>query len=172
MRISSILLPCMSEVTSNFIASSNFRPTISAFQSGGGLIKIAFSKALPTITRAMSRVGGAMRPEALHEGTSRSGDRAAKGMPRPRLCTRRLHPATGSHLPSEDTAPPCAVALRLLHPTSYRQKIYSAKNSRTLSIQDFARGLWRESSWFIDSSSSCNNSLWRAVSLTGVSTMT
>src|SRR5690242_15921252 len=49
----------------------------------------------------MSRVGGAMRPEALHEGTSRSGDRAAKGMPRPRLCTRRLHPATGTHLPSK-----------------------------------------------------------------------
>jgi hypothetical protein len=46
-------------------------------------------------------------PRSVARGASRSGDRAAKGMPRPHQCTAgRSHPALRSHLPAEDTAPP------------------------------------------------------------------
>jgi hypothetical protein len=49
-------------------------------------------------------------PQSAARGTLRSRDRAAAGMSRPRQePVRRLHPAAGSHLPSEDTAPPSAV---------------------------------------------------------------
>ena len=53
--------------------------------------------------------GGA--PQSVARGALRSRDRAAAGMPRPH-CWGRLHSASGSHLPAEDTAPPCAVATR------------------------------------------------------------
>jgi hypothetical protein len=52
----------------------------------------------------------AVAPRSVARGASQDGDRAAEGMPRPHICTRGA-PASryGSHLPSEDTAPPCAV---------------------------------------------------------------
>ena len=52
-----------------------------------------------------------MAPQSVARGTLRSRDRAAAGMPRPRLWYMgRPHPATGSHLPLEETASPYAVA--------------------------------------------------------------
>jgi hypothetical protein len=45
-------------------------------------------------------------PQSVARGAPRSGDRAAAGMPdRTKIPMGRLQPATGSHLPSEDTAP-------------------------------------------------------------------
>jgi len=50
-------------------------------------------------------------PRAWPEGPRESGDRAAAGMPeRAKVCMGRQQSATGSHLPLEDTAPPCAVS--------------------------------------------------------------
>ena len=67
-----------------------------------------------------------MRPEALHEGPAKR-DRAAEGMPRPIICTRgRLHPALGSHLPAEDTAPPLrgrASLIGALQPRLWRHRV-------------------------------------------------
>ena len=57
-------------------------------------------------------------PRSVAPGPRRSGGSGSRGDATTRLYTGRLHPATGSHLPSEDTAPPCAVALRLLGPTA------------------------------------------------------
>ena len=52
-----------------------------------------------------------MAPQSVARGAPRSGDRAAAGLPRLRLWYMgRPHPATGSHLPLEETAPPYAVA--------------------------------------------------------------
>ena len=52
-----------------------------------------------------------MAPQSVARGAPRSGDRAAAGMPdRATVLLGRRHPATGSHLPLEDTAPPFAVA--------------------------------------------------------------
>ena len=51
------------------------------------------------------------RPQSVARGALRSRDRAAAGMPRPH-CWGAPHSASGSHLPVEDTAPPCAVATR------------------------------------------------------------
>jgi hypothetical protein len=49
-------------------------------------------------------------PQSAARGAPQSGDRAAAGMSRPRQePVGRLHPAAGSHLPSEETAPPLAV---------------------------------------------------------------
>jgi hypothetical protein len=49
-------------------------------------------------------------PQSVARGVPRSGDRAAAGMPdRAKVYMGRLHPAMGSHLPSEDTASPFAV---------------------------------------------------------------
>jgi len=66
----------------------------------------------------LSNTYGAMRPEALQEGPREAGIGQRRGCHDRIMSTAgRLHPATGSHLPSEDTAPPCAVALHLLRPT-------------------------------------------------------
>src|SRR5690242_14696504 len=65
-------------------------------------------------------------PQSVVRGAPRSGDRAAAGMLRPCLwILRRSHPAAaGSHLPAEDTAPPCAVApFRVVAPCPAPQKI-------------------------------------------------
>jgi hypothetical protein len=52
-----------------------------------------------------------MAPQSVARGAPRSGDRAASGMPeRAKVLLGCQQPATGSHLPSEDTAPPCAVS--------------------------------------------------------------
>ena len=52
-----------------------------------------------------------MAPQSVARGALRSGDRAAAGMLRTRVVLLgRRHPATGSHLPLEETAPPSAVA--------------------------------------------------------------
>ena len=52
-----------------------------------------------------------MAPQSVARGAPRSGDRAASGMPdRAKVYMGRQQPATGSHLPLEDTAPPCAVS--------------------------------------------------------------
>jgi hypothetical protein len=54
-----------------------------------------------------------MAPQSIARGAPRSGDRAAAGMPdRARVYVGRPQPATGSHLPPEDTAPPFAVYSR------------------------------------------------------------
>jgi hypothetical protein len=50
-------------------------------------------------------------PQSVARGALGSRDRAAAGMPRPH-CWGARHSASGSHLPVEDTAPPCAVATR------------------------------------------------------------
>src|SRR5687768_8778581 len=51
-----------------------------------------------------------MAPQSVARGTPQSGDRAAAGMPdRAKVHVGRQQPATGSHLPAEDTAPPYAV---------------------------------------------------------------
>ena len=53
-----------------------------------------------------------MAPQNVARGAPQSGDRAAAGMPdRTNVHVGRLQPATGSHLPSEETAPPFAVSL-------------------------------------------------------------
>jgi hypothetical protein len=50
-------------------------------------------------------------PRSVARGAPRSGDRAAAGMPdRLRVYVGLQLPATGSHLPLEETAPPCAVS--------------------------------------------------------------
>ena len=52
-----------------------------------------------------------MAPQSVARGAPRSGDRAAAGMPdRIKVYVGRPQPATGSHLPSEETAPPFAVS--------------------------------------------------------------
>ena len=52
-----------------------------------------------------------MAPQSVARGAPRSGDRAAAGMPdRTKVYVRPRQPATGSHLPSVDTAPPFPVA--------------------------------------------------------------
>jgi len=52
-----------------------------------------------------------MAPQSVARGAPRSGDRAAAGMPeRAKVYMGRQQPATGSHLPLEETAPPCAVS--------------------------------------------------------------
>ena len=52
-----------------------------------------------------------MAPRRVARGAPRSGDWAAAGMPdRARVYMGRPQPATGSHLPLEDTASPCAVS--------------------------------------------------------------
>ena len=57
-----------------------------------------------------AKESNAMAPRSVARGTPRSGDRAAEGcQDRASVLSGRLHPAAGSHLPSEDTAPPCAV---------------------------------------------------------------
>jgi len=74
-------------------------------------------------------------PRAWPEGPRESGDRAAAGMPeRAKVYIGRQQPATGSHLPLEETAPPCAVnhSRRRLSripsrkPTAAPAEIYSA----------------------------------------------
>ena len=68
-----------------------------------------------------------MAPQSVARGAPRSGDRAASGMPdRAKVYMGRQQPATGSHLPSEETAPPCAV---------------SPDFTATLMGRDFAGGL-------------------------------
>jgi hypothetical protein len=53
----------------------------------------------------------AVAPQSVARGAPRSGDRAAAGMPdRTKIPMGSPQPATGSHLPSEDTAPPYAVS--------------------------------------------------------------
>ena len=52
-----------------------------------------------------------MASQSVARGALQSGDRAAAGMPdRAKVYMGRQQPATGSHLPLEDTAPPSAVA--------------------------------------------------------------
>ena len=52
-----------------------------------------------------------MAPKSVARGAPRSGDRAAVGAEtRDYMLFGRSHPATGSHLPMEGTAPPSAVA--------------------------------------------------------------
>jgi hypothetical protein len=51
-----------------------------------------------------------MAPRRVARGAPLSGDRAAAGMPDRASAVGRQQPATGSHLPLEDTAPPSAVA--------------------------------------------------------------
>ena len=52
-----------------------------------------------------------MAPRSFARGAPQSGDLAAAEMPeRAKIYMGRQQPATGSHLPSEDTALPCAVA--------------------------------------------------------------
>ena len=52
-----------------------------------------------------------MAPRSVARGAPRSGDRAASGMPdRAKVYMGRQQPATGSHFPLEETAPPCAVS--------------------------------------------------------------
>jgi hypothetical protein len=52
-----------------------------------------------------------MAPQSVARGAPRSGDRAAAGMPdRAKVLLGRQQPATGSYLPLEETAPPCAVS--------------------------------------------------------------
>jgi hypothetical protein len=52
-----------------------------------------------------------MAPRSVARGPPRSGDRAAAGMPdRAKMQLGCLQPATGSHLPTEETAPPYAVS--------------------------------------------------------------
>jgi hypothetical protein len=49
------------------------------------------------------------RPRAQPEGSCEAGIGQRRGcQDRARILLGRLHPATGSHLPSEETAPPCA----------------------------------------------------------------
>ena len=51
-----------------------------------------------------------MAPQSVARGALQSGDRAAAGMPdRAKVYMGRQQPATGSHLPLEDTASPFAV---------------------------------------------------------------
>ena len=58
-----------------------------------------------------------MAPRSVARGVPRSGDRAAEGMPgRAKIYIWRQQPATGSHLPLEDTASPCAVCPILTQP--------------------------------------------------------
>src|SRR5574337_162114 len=64
-----------------------------------------------------------MAPQSVARGAPRSGDRAAAGMPGRAYGTLgRPHPATGSHLPAEETAPPFAVAFRVVAPCPAPQK--------------------------------------------------
>jgi hypothetical protein len=52
-----------------------------------------------------------MAPQSVARGAPRSGDRAAAGMPdRAKVLLGCPLPATGSHLPLEETAPPYAVS--------------------------------------------------------------
>ena len=52
-----------------------------------------------------------MAPRSFARGAPQSGDLAAAEMPeRAKIYMGSQQPATGSHLPSEDTALPCAVA--------------------------------------------------------------
>ena len=52
-----------------------------------------------------------MAPQSVARGAPRSGDRAAAGMPdRAKVMLGRQQPATGSHLPLEETASPYAVS--------------------------------------------------------------
>ena len=76
-----------------------------------------------------------MAPRSVARGAPRSGDRAASGMPdRAKVYMGRQQPATGSHFPLEETAPPCAVnhSRRRLSripshkPTAAPAEIYSA----------------------------------------------
>jgi hypothetical protein len=61
-----------------------------------------------------------MAPQSVARGAPRSGDRAAAGMPdRAKKLLGRLHPATGSHLPLEETAPPLAVVPFASSPFAY-----------------------------------------------------
>src|SRR5574340_1649469 len=72
---------------------------------------------------ALQLLGMEWRPRASPEGTPRRGDRAAAGMPGRAYGTLGCpHPATGSHLPAEDTAPPFAVAFRVVAPCPAPQK--------------------------------------------------
>src|SRR5690242_3195090 len=68
---------------------------------------------------------GMGRPEASPEGPRKAGIRQRRGWPRPRAQSTlwRLHPASGSHLPLEGTAPPFAVApFRVVAPCPAPQK--------------------------------------------------
>ena len=52
-----------------------------------------------------------MAPQSVARGALQSGDRAAAGMPdRAKMHVWRQQPATGSHLPLEDTVSPFAVS--------------------------------------------------------------
>ena len=52
-----------------------------------------------------------MAPQSVARGALQSGDRAVAGLPdRAKVYMGRQQPATGSHLPLEDTASPFAVS--------------------------------------------------------------
>jgi hypothetical protein len=67
---------------------------------------------------------GMGRPGASHEGPREAGIGQRRGC-RDRV-SWRPHPAAGSHLPSEGTAPPCAVApFRVVAPCPAPQKLHT-----------------------------------------------
>jgi hypothetical protein len=72
---------------------------------------------------ALQLLGMEWRPEASHEGPREAGIGQRRGChDRVSHARGRPHPASGLHLPAEGTAPPCAVAFRVVAPCSAPQK--------------------------------------------------
>ncbi len=72
---------------------------------------------------ALQLLGMERHPEASPEGPRAAGIGQRRGCRDRIQYTRgRPHPASGSHLPAEGTAPPCAVAFRVVAPCSVPQK--------------------------------------------------
>jgi hypothetical protein len=72
------------------------------------------------------------RPEASPEGRREAGIGQRSGC-RDRVphARRRPHPASGSHLPAEGTAPPCEIAFRVVAPCPAPQKPYTSPRPTT-----------------------------------------
>src|SRR6185437_7621330 len=80
------------------------------------------------IALTANRVSSRSRPGASHEGPRAVGIGQRRGC-RDRV-SWRLHPAAGSHLPAEGTAPPFAVApFRVIAPYLAPQKPYAPLRS-------------------------------------------
>src|SRR5512133_613442 len=71
------------------------------------------------------------RPRASPEGPREAGIGQRRGCPAARTVRGRSHPATGSHLPAEGTALPCAVAFRVIAPCPAPQKSHTPPSPTT-----------------------------------------
>ena len=81
---------------------------------------------------ALQLLGMERRPEASPEGPREAGIGQRRGCrDRAPHARGRPHPASGSHLPAEGTAPPCAVAFRVVAPCPAPQKPYTSPRPTT-----------------------------------------